>query len=180
MSEDEPLAVVNLNPVQNITDKKEIKKDSVINKPITVIAKPNVDSFKAVTGAVRTYSFTATDQQFVGIILNKVDPVYVNETRNAFNRYNQMNFYNQKINSINTKLNDSLNIVLLGPFSDAASAVIYVDKVKPKAPGVIIPWLKPDKYSFTIISQPNLDILNDTKDVQSYQSLLQKVLPGKF
>jgi len=180
MSEDEPLAVVNLNPVNNITNKKEIKKDSVISKPVTQVAKPNVDTLKAVTGTVLTYSFTATDQQFVGIILNKVDPVYVTETRNAFNRYNQMNFYNQKINVANTKLNDSLNVVLLGPFSDAASAVIYVDKVKPKAPGVIIPWLKPDKYSFTIISQPNLDILNDTKDVNGYKALIEKVLPGKF
>ena len=74
-----------------------------------------------------------------------------------------MNFYNQKINVSSSKLNDSLNIVLLGPFSDAASALIYVDKVKPQAAGVIIPWLKPDKYNFTIISQPNLDILNRYK-----------------
>ena len=91
-----------------------------------------------------------------------------------------MNFYNQKINVSSTKLNDSLNIVLLGPFSDAASALIYVNKVKPQAAGVIIPWLKPDKYSFTIISQPNLDILNNTKDLQGYKSLIEKVLPGKF
>jgi len=69
---------------------------------------------------------------------------------------------------------------LLGPFADAASATIYLDKVKPKAPGVIIPWLKPEKYSFTIISQPNLDILNDTKDLNGYKALLEKVLPGKF
>lgn len=179
-AEDEPLAVVNLNPVENITVKKEIKKDSIVNKAITQVARPNVDTVKAVSGNVRTYVFNATDQQFVGIILSKVDPVYVNETRNAFNRYNQMNFYNQKINVLNTKLSDSLNLVLLGPFSDAASAVLYVDKVKPKAPGIIIPWLKPDKYSFTIISQPNLDVLNDTKDVNGYKSLIDKVLPGKF
>jgi hypothetical protein len=77
-------------------------------------------------------------------------------------------------------VNDSLNVVLLGPFTDAASALIYVDKVKPKAASMIIPWLKPEKYNFTIISQPNLDILNDTKDVNGYKSLMEKVLPGKF
>jgi len=71
-------------------------------------------------------------------------------------------------------------VVLLGPFTDAAAAMIYVNKVKPQAPSSIIPWLKPEKYSFTIISQPNLDVLNDTKDLQGYKSLIEKVLPGKF
>ena len=181
LPDDEPSPVVNLNPVENITEKKpEIKRDSVVSKPVEKVAKSQVDTMKAVTGAIKTYVFNASDQQFVAILLNKVDPVYANETRNAFNRYNQINFYNQKINSTSSKVNDSLNIVLLGPFSDAASALIYVDKVKPKAAGSIIPWLKPDKYSFTIISQPNLDILNDTKDLQGYKSLIEKVLPGKF
>ena len=91
-----------------------------------------------------------------------------------------MNFYNQKINVTSSKLNDSLNIVLLGPFSDAASALVYVDKVKPYVAGTIIPWLKPDKYSFTIISQPNLDVLGNTQDLPGYKSLIEKVLPGKF
>jgi hypothetical protein len=73
-----------------------------------------------------------------------------------------------------------MSIVLLGPFTDAASALIYVDKVKPNATTMIIPWLKPEKYSFTIISQPNLDVLNSTKDINSYKALIEKVLPGKF
>ncbi len=181
LPDDEPAPVVNLNPVENLNEKKsEIKRDSVVSKPVEKVATPQLDTMKTITGAIKTYVFNASDQQFVGILLNKVDPVYANETRNAFNRYNQMNFFNQKITVTSAKLNDSLNIVLLGPFSDAASALIYVNKVKPQAPGVIIPWLKSDKYSFTIISQPNLDILNDTKDLQGYKSLIEKILPGKF
>ena len=181
LPDDEPSPVVNLNPVENILEKKpEIKRDSIVSKPVEKVAQSQVDTMKTISGTIKTYVFNASDQQFVAILLNKVDPVYASETRNAFNRYNQINFYNQKINVTSSKLNDSLNVVLLGPFSDAASALIYVDKVKPKAPGVIIPWLKPDKYSFTIISQANLDILNDTKDLQGYKSLMEKVLPGKF
>ncbi len=180
LPDDEPSPVVNLNPVENIVEKKEIKRDSVVSKPAQKAITQKTDTIKAITGAAKTYVFNASDSQFVGILLNKVDPVYANETRNAFNRYNQINVYNQKINVSSAKVNDSLNIVLLGPFSDAASALIYVDKVKPQAAGSIIPWLKPDKYSFTIISQSNLDVMNNTKDVQGYKSLIQKVLPGKF
>jgi len=182
LPEDEPAPIVNLNPVENIIDKKEIKKaDSVVTKPADKVVKANVDSMKTVSGTtVKTYVFNSSDQQFVGVVLNKVDPVYANETKNAFNRYNQINFYNQKINITNAKINDTLSIVLLGPFTDAASALIYVNKVKPNAAGTIIPWLKPDKYNFTIISQPNLDILNDTKDLNGYKTLMEKVLPGKL
>ena len=181
LPDDEPAPVVNLNPVENLAENKpENKKDSVVSNPVQKTVKANVDTVKTIAGAEKKYVFNASDQQFVAILLNKVDPVYANETRNAFNRYNQANFYNQKINITSNKVNDSLNIVLLGPFSDAASALIYVNKVKPQTAGVIIPWLKPDKYSFSIISQANLDILNNTKDLQGYQSLLQKVLPGKF
>ena len=180
LSEDETSPVVTLNPVENIIDKKEIKKDSVVSKPVNKAANPQVDTLNTMSGTVKTYVFDASAQQFVAILLNKVDPVYANETRNAFNRYNQVNFYNQKINSSSLKLSDTMNVVLLGPFSDAAAAMIYVEKVKPQAAGTIIPWLKPDKYSFTIISQPNLDVLNETKDVEGYKSLIEKVLPGKF
>jgi outer membrane protein assembly factor BamD (BamD/ComL family) len=180
LPEDEPSPVVDLNPVENLVDKKEIKKDSVVSKPANKVANPNVDTLKTISGAVRTYVFNASDPQFVAIMLNKVDPVYANEARNAFNRYNQINLYNQKINVASSKVNDTLNVVLLGPFSDAATAMIYVNKVKPQAAGTIIPWLKPEKYNFTIISQSNLDILNDTKDLQGYKSLIEKVLPGKF
>lgn len=181
LPDDEPAPIVNLNPVENIIEKKEMKKvDSIVSKPTNKAAEQHViDTVKTITSK-RGYVFQPTDQQFVGILLNKVDPVYANETKNAFNRYNQMNFYNQKINVSNTKISDSLNLVLLGPFSDAASALIYVNKVKPKAAGIIIPWLKPEKYSFTIISQPNLDILNDTKDVEGYKAVIHSALPDKF
>jgi len=166
--------------VENIVEKKEIKKDSVVSSSVSKAANQHVDSLKTISGTVKTYVFDASAQQFVAIFLNKVDPVYANETRNAFNRYNQANFYNQKINISSARLTDTMNVVLLGPFSDAAAAMIYVEKVKPQAPRMIIPWLKPEKYSFSIISQQNLDVLNDTKDLEGYQSLIEKVLPGKF
>lgn len=181
LPEDEPSRIVNLSPVENIIDKKEIKRDSIVNKSAeNVVANPNVDSAATMGASMRSYVFNPSDPQFVGIILSKVDPVYINETRNAFNRYNQVNFNNQKISSSPSKINDSLNLVLLGPFSDAATAVIYLEKVKPKTAGMIIPWLKPEKYSFTIISQPNLDLLKETKDMAGYTEMIQKVLPGKF
>ena len=71
LPDDEPSAIVNLNPVENLVEKKEIKKDSLVNKPVTVIAKPNVDTLKTITGNVNTYVFNANDQQFVAILFKQ-------------------------------------------------------------------------------------------------------------
>lgn len=183
--DDEPAPVINLTPIQTTIQKKEIipAKDSVVTKPgvITQQAKVITDTAKAETKAIiRSYTYNPLDGQFAAIVMDNVAPVYINESKNAFSRYNQANFYNQKINVTIQKIDDRYSLVLMGPFKDAADASIYTDKVKPQASGRIIPWLKSDKYSFIIISQYNLDVLSETKDMDGYRSLLQEALPGKF
>ena len=175
-------AVINLNPVEQIVEaKKNIQTDSVINKPAVKQTSIAVDTSRSIIKhEVKTYSFNPSDGQYIAVLLNNVAPVYVTETKNAFTRYNAANLYNQKINSSITKLTDTFSIVLLGPFADASAALIYAEKVKPLAPTTIIPWLKADKYSFTMISDFNLAIMNETKDVDDYKILIQQVLPGKF
>lgn len=183
--DDEPAPVINLTPVQTTIEKKEAKpaKDSVISKPaiITYQAKAIADTAKTeIKTIVRSFTYNPLDGQYAAIIMDNVAPVYINESKNAFNRYNQATFYNQKINAIIQKIDDRYSLVLMGPFKDAADAAIYVDKVKPQASGRIIPWLKSDKYGFIIISQYNLDLLSETKDMDGYRSLLNEALPGKF
>ena len=67
LSEDEPSPVVNLNPVETIIEKKEIKKDSVVTKPAIKRLKPIQTTIKSIAGTLRTYVFNASDPQFVGI-----------------------------------------------------------------------------------------------------------------
>jgi outer membrane protein assembly factor BamD (BamD/ComL family) len=141
------------------------KKDTLVAQPV-VIAK--------------NFSFVATDSQYVVILLDKVDPVYSSEAKNAFNRYNREKFYNQKIDISGVQLDERWNLVLQGPFLDAAVATDYIDKVKPVAKSRILPWLTSDKYTFLIISGANLNVLKSGKDMEGYRQLLQKALPGKF
>ncbi len=178
--DDEPAPVVNLNPVEASVNKKTIKRDSVVSNPLTQAANAKVDTAKAKLLTVKKYVFNAGEPQFVVILLDKVDPVYANEARNAFSRYNSSNFYNQKLNVSSAKLDDQYNLVLIGPFSDAVGALNYMDKTKPVANSRILPWLKAEKFSYTIISQANLDLLTETKDLEGYSKLLQQAMPGKF
>lgn len=71
-------------------------------------------------------------------------------------------------------------LLLISPFKNATEASEYVDKTRPRTSSEIIPWLKGGKYSYTIISEKNLQSLKANKDLEGYKSFLNKYLPGKF
>jgi tetratricopeptide (TPR) repeat protein len=126
------------------------------------------------------FSLTPDKPHSVMIVLEKVDPVYVTETRNAFNRYDGENFYGQSLSIENVSLNDSLKLVIISHFDSAGAALDYLQKAKAMAPREIVPWLPVAKYRFLIISGANLDLLMGNKDMQAYRRFLQTVYPGTF
>ncbi|MES2776578.1 MAG: hypothetical protein V4722_20540 [Bacteroidota bacterium] len=118
----------------------------------------------------------------VVVVLDKVDVVYLNEGLNAFSRYNGQNIRTQKFELQKIKLNPTYSLVTINSsdFVNAAKAIEYISKVKPKAATAIVPWLDASKYSFIIISQSNLDLLKVNFDMPGYLKLLKAVLPGRF
>jgi tetratricopeptide (TPR) repeat protein len=116
---------------------------------------------------------------YVIMILNKVDAVYVKEAKNAFDRYNSSNFLSKHL-AINKDILDAdRELLVTSSFVNAADAVIYYDQVK-KAAASEISWLQPNKYSFLVISERNLQLLKTNKDINSYKALLNNQYPGKF
>ena len=180
--EEDEAPVIDLSPSTTVKQKEvSTKTDSVVSKPITQVAKPNIDTTtKVVAPVIKKYEFNAKDPQYVVVLLDKVAPVFINEAKNAFDKYNKVNFYNQKLAITTSPIDDRYNLVLIGPFTDAAIAVEYVDKVKPVTGSRIIPWLTADKYTYSIISESNLALMKEIKDVDSYKQLIEKTLPGKF
>lgn len=139
------------------------------------------DTTKAAAPVVmKNFRYLATDSQYVVLLLDKVDKVYINEAQNAFNRFNKEKFYSQTINISSQQIDDRYTVVLQGPFSDAGAAIDYIDKAKPQARSRIVPWLAAEKYSFLIISEANLTTLKSSKDIDAYKQLLQQAVPGKF
>jgi len=126
------------------------------------------------------FSLTPDKPHSVLIVLNKVDPVYVNETKNAFSRYNAEEYYSQQLTTGSSDLTDSLKMVVIGNFGNADDALQYLQKAKALAPRQIVPWLPAGKYSFLIISGPNLDLLLNNKDLSAYRKFLQAAYPGKL
>jgi len=130
--------------------------------------------------APESYRFITTDSQYVALLLNRVDPVFISEGKNAFNRFNREQYYNQPIALSAVPLNDTVHLMLIGPFKNPAEAVTYIDKTRPVTPSRILPWLTADKYRYSMVSPANLELLRRKKDPAAYQEFLHQLFPDKF
>ncbi len=128
----------------------------------------------------KEYQFNPVDTQYVGILLDKVDDIFITEARNAFNRYHQTTGQYSRLRLQTNRLDEKRVLLITGPFMNAGEAMDYVDKARPAARSRIVPWLQADKYSFTIFSNNNLTLLLERKDWEVYQAFLKTVFPDKF
>ncbi|MDF2190254.1 hypothetical protein [Paraflavitalea sp. CAU 1676] len=144
-------------------------KDSVVRAREVIVA-PGKPAF--------LYDPNAT--HMVVLLLTKVDPVYITEARNAFNRYNKEKYYNKTYQIGNVPMSDTVRMMTINSFENAQAAIEYMEKAKKSAPADLIPWLPAAKYSFVILTDANLGTLVSTKDVETYRLFLQQMFPGKF
>ncbi|MBS1627229.1 MAG: hypothetical protein JSR09_10935 [Bacteroidetes bacterium] len=173
------------NYLTNLNIKKNI--DTVTyTAPATTVTKPKVDTIA--TTPVNTkptikkndYSYNENEKQYAVIVLNKVSNMYSVEVKNAFFRFNEIQFKNAEppIDLIN--INDDTGLILVGPFNNANEAMNYIDVIKPIAATRIISWLIPQKYSYLIISDSNLQTVKSKKDITPYASFIKEIVPNKF
>lgn len=164
------------------SDTAAVQEDppAMLDTANTVIPEKGDTTIDAPLISVKDFTFIPDDQHYAVILLDKVDPVYAGEAKNAFNRYNKEKFYGQQINITSEKLDDRYNLVLQGPFPDADAAIEYINKIRPFAPSRILPWLSATKYSYLIINDDNLETLKQNKDIDAYKQLMLLALPGKF
>jgi tetratricopeptide (TPR) repeat protein len=171
-------------PAVTPTEKPAVTPPPTAKAPVTLpppaIAKK--DSVRAKVEAPKPLVLTHNPEipQYVAIVLDKVDPVYINEARNAFNRYNREQYSAKGFTVNNQTVSDDIKLVLIGTFPNANEAISYIDKTKKLAVSEIIPWLPAAKYSFIILTDNNLQVLMNTKDVNAIKALLNQNYPGKF
>jgi hypothetical protein len=170
-------------PKDSVAGKDSLTKQPPLQQPTIVNNnKPSVDSAsnKPVQPPPANYSFTAETPHYVVIVLNKVDPVFVNEARNAFAGYNRDTYFNKQMNAELIEIDADNRLLLISPFKNSQEAVEYVDKTRPVTATQIVPWLKGGKYSYSIITERNLEVLKNSKDMDKYRQFLDKNIPGKF
>ncbi len=173
-------------PVDTVTKTIPVKVDTVkraepskIDTPKRVL--PAVDSVKKVAPALSNGVFTMAleSPHSVVMLLDKVDQVYITEAKNAIARYNRENYGTQSIEITKDVLDINRTMLVFSRFVNAEAALEYYIKLKKAAP-VEIGWLPTNKYSLLIITNENLQLLKNNKDVNSYRDLLNKQFPNKF
>ena len=178
--DEDKMIVVNDEPTQQkiITQPNKTEHPKpVVPEDKKEIVEPQVIKPQPVTNG--TFTFVAEEAQNVVMILDKVDPVYISEARNAFNRYNREKFSGQTIEINKDAFDKDRNFLIFSKFPDANAAIIYADRLKKNAPAEVS-WLPASKYSFVIISDANLQVLKANKDLAGYIKLLNTKYPGKF
>jgi hypothetical protein len=148
--------------------------------PVSTIPAPKIDSVVATAPTFENgvYKWFPNKQHYVVMLLNNIDDIYVNESRNAFNRFNrQYNFTSISIGKENIEPQKSM--LIFSVFDNADGALVYAERLKKAAPSEVS-WLQPSKYSFILINEDNLKLLKSTKDINSYKKILNDVYPGKF
>jgi tetratricopeptide (TPR) repeat protein len=150
---------------------------AVTPKPVSIVK----DTIKNVAPVVVNgpFTFNTTTPQNVIMVLDKVDGTYVNESKNAFTRYVAENFRDQPIAVTKDAIDKDISLVVFTSFANAEAALQFLNKVKKAAPDEVS-WLPAAKYSFLIISDDNLQLLRNNKNLKEYKGLLIKQYPGKF
>ena len=169
---DEPVQKKPENQNPNVPQQK-----TVVPQDKKEVVQPQEIKPQPVTNG--TFTFVAEEPQNVVMILDKVDPVYISEARNAFNRYNREKFSGQTIDIARDAFDKDRNFLIFSKFPDAKTAIVYADRLKKNAPSEIS-WLPANKYSFVIISDANLQVLKANKDLAGYIKLLNTKYPGKY
>jgi hypothetical protein len=167
----DPSVVINNKPPDTLQQKPlAVQPPTVVQQPVAVQPPPSSSGF----------TFEMDKPHYVLLMMNKVDPVFINEARNAFYRYNRSTYYNRQMNAELVQIDNENHLLLISPFKTMQEAIDYIDQTRPKTATEIIPWLKGGKYSFSIITDKNLDTLKNTKEIDKYRSFLEEHLPGKF
>lgn len=126
------------------------------------------------------YVYTPSEPYTVLMYFDKVDPVYISESRTAFQRYNNSTRSGETIKiTIYEQDADELYWLEIGQYPDVASVLSYFDELKQNA-RQIVPWLPASKYDFIIISERNLEMLKSRKNISEYKLFIGQYIKDKF
>jgi len=150
-----------------------------VNKGIT--RQADTTSFKAPVMEKKElgYTFRPADKHMVILLLDKVDIVYVNEARNALNRFNKEKYYSTPLDVTNVNLDENRKMVTISSFTNVVDAQDYMEKIKAGASSELFPWMPKDKFSFFVITAENLELLKNKKNLEEYLKLYKQSYSSK-
>jgi outer membrane protein assembly factor BamD (BamD/ComL family) len=175
----------NLN-VQRKPDSVVVNKPTQVNNPAPNNPNKEKDNnniapngLPTINDAPSQFTFTPETPHLVVMVLDKVDAVYSTEAKGAFSRYNSGRFPEKNITIAKEQLDNDKTLLVFTQFTNADDAISYIASLKSEATSQIS-WLPANKYYYIVISESNLSILRNNKNLKGYLDLLRSKYPGKF
>ncbi len=128
------------------------------------------------------YTINAGDRQIVAIVLEKIDPAYVNEVSYSLTNSGKRNMGETEVSVVKKKIKDGLWLVELhsDAFTNMQASFDYIKYIKPIAQNELINWLDASKYYFITISPANIAEMEKSADASLYYKVLREAVPNKF
>ena len=127
----------------------------------------------------KPYIKDLTMPHFAVLLLTDVESAFITETTKSIGSFNVTHPSTKNITTKSFKLNRQHTLLLLGPLDNATMALYYIEYVQPKI-NTILPWMPSSKYTFSLISVSNLEILKANNNMEKYKVFLKSIFPNKF
>lgn len=186
------ITVGDKKPAQNTNTKRpqgtvakvgQEKDSSNSRNKVAIGNQPKMDSAKIKpikdVKIETAYIYNGNEPYVVLMYFEKVDPIYISESKIAFQRYHNSAHSGETIGITVYETNEDLNWLELGPYPDVSSILSYMEELKNNAKQ-IVPWLPANKYNFIVISQTNLETLKNRKSLEEYRLFLRLHIKDKF
>ena len=157
---------------------------ALANQNINVQATP--DTAKPLnTGMVTIaspFKMESAKHHMVAMVLENIDPAYVNEVQYAVSNSPGKTFNGQSVSFGKKKLRDKLWLVTMqsAAFTNAQQALEYLNFIKPLNEQKTLTWLEANKYRYILISDENMAVLDKEPDIQLYEKVLKQAYPRIF
>jgi hypothetical protein len=90
----------------------------------------------------------------------------------AFQSYHKLHLPFNSLNTTFAPLEAGTYLIWIGPFDNLNQSVQYLNGIKPKLTGEIIPFIPQQQYEIYIFGKSNIELIKDNQDLKLYKEFM--------
>lgn len=145
----------------SLASKDNIADKSAVNKKETALSETSIDQI--------LFSNDSLEQHYIALQTMNLSTAFVKEIQNAFKDVHAEEFKKLNLAVTFVQFSDQSHIVWIGPFSNAAEGMQYIQKVKPRLSTEIISFVAKKQYDLSLIGKSNILLINNKEQLNQYK-----------
>ncbi len=156
------------SPVIALKNDSSLNSIGKINNIANVTTKKDSTQNIALTNQI-IFTNDSLEQHYIALQTMNVSTVFVKEIQNALKDFNTEDFKKLNLSVTYVQFTDQSHIVWIGPFTNAAEGLSYINKVKPRLSTEIISFIAKKQYDLTLIGKSNIILINNQEQLDQYK-----------